>query len=45
MFTVIGHPRSRALRVIWALEEMGLDYRLDPQMPQSPAVRAIITCG
>lgn len=45
MYTVIGHPRSRAMRVIWALEEMRLDYRLDPQPPRSDTVRALNPSG
>ncbi len=40
MYTVIGHPRSRVLRVIWALEEMGLPYDIDPVGPQSEGIRA-----
>ena len=26
MYTVIGSPNTRALRVYWALEELQLDY-------------------
>ncbi|MSU90662.1 glutathione S-transferase [Rhodobacteraceae bacterium 2CG4] len=45
MYTVIGHPRSRTLRVLYALEEMGLDYTLDPQMPRSDRVMALNPSG
>lgn len=45
MYTVIGHPRSRALRVLFALEELGLPYELDPRTPQDPAVVALNSTG
>lgn len=32
-YRVIGHPRTRTMRVLWALEELGLDYRHDPAPP------------
>ena len=35
MLTVIGHPRSRAMRVMWMLEELGLDYDIVPAPPRS----------
>ncbi|MHA3914917.1 glutathione S-transferase family protein [Halovulum sp. GXIMD14793] len=35
MYTVIGHPKSRALRVIRALEEMELAYEIVPTIPGS----------
>ena len=39
MYTVIGHPRSRAMRVLWMLEELELDYAHVPATPQSDAAR------
>lgn len=39
MYTVIGHPRSRALRVIRMLEELGQPYELIPAKPQSDEAR------
>lgn len=41
MYTVIGHPNSRAGRVTWALEEMGLEWTLTPAAPQSDEIRAV----
>lgn len=35
MYKVVGHPRSRALRVIWALEELGAPYEILPAPPRS----------
>lgn len=45
MYTVIGHPRSRTLRVLFALEEMGLDYRIDPLIPRDKGVVALNPSG
>jgi glutathione S-transferase len=33
MYKLIGTPRARPFRVLWALEEMGLDYELVPDGP------------
>jgi glutathione S-transferase len=35
VYKVIGTPRSRAMRVIWALEEIGAPYELLPVAPRS----------
>jgi glutathione S-transferase len=43
--TVIGHPQSRTMRVIWMLEELGLSYELHPFPPQSDEVRALNPLG
>lgn len=45
MYTVIGMPRSRTMRVLWMLEELGQPYTHDPAPPQSPAVRAVNPSG
>lgn len=45
MYTVIGTPMTRTFRVIWTLEELGLDYELNPARPQSPEVLALNTSG
>lgn len=38
MPTVIGTTKSRAFRVLWMLEELGLDYDHQPDAPGSEAV-------
>lgn len=39
-YHLIGAPATRAFRIIWALEELGVDYEHTPAMPHSPEVRA-----
>ncbi len=39
-YTLIGAPRTRAIRVAWALEELGLDYEWIPARPRSEAALA-----
>lgn len=38
MLKLIGTKKSRAFRVLWFLEELGVDYEHDPSSPRSPAV-------
>jgi glutathione S-transferase len=45
MYTVIGTPQTRTLRVIWMLEELGEAYTLDRRPPRDPAVRALNPSG
>jgi glutathione S-transferase len=45
MYTLIGTPRSRALRVAWMLEELGLDYDWHQALPRSPEVIALNPSG
>ncbi|MBB95759.1 MAG: glutathione S-transferase [Rhodobacteraceae bacterium] len=45
MYTLYGNLASRAFRVMWAMEEMGLDYTLVDAGPQSDAVRAVSPLG
>ena len=35
MYTVVGATKSRAFRVMWMLEEMGIDYDHNPAGPRS----------
>ncbi|MEO0752426.1 MAG: glutathione S-transferase [Pseudomonadota bacterium] len=45
MLTVIGTRKSRAFRVLWMLEELGVAYEHDPSMPRTPAVLAANPSG
>mgnify|MGYP001827320227 CR=1 FL=1 len=45
MLKVVGSKGSRAFRVIWALEEMGLDYELSEDRPWSEPVRKLNPLG
>ena len=45
MYTVIGLPMTRTLRVLWALEEMGQPFEVKPFLPGSDEVREISPLG
>ncbi len=45
MYTLIGSPTTRAARVLVCLEELGLDYHLDPVKPGSPEALKINPSG
>ena len=45
MYTVIGSARSRALRVLWMLEELGLAYEHVAAPPRSEDVVAVNPAG
>ncbi len=45
MYRLIGGKRSRAFRVLWALEEMALEYEHVPAAPRSGEVRAFNPSG
>ena len=45
MYTVIGNTKSRTLRVLWMLEELGARYEHRPESPRSDAVRALNPTG
>ncbi|MCD9147272.1 glutathione S-transferase family protein [Pseudophaeobacter flagellatus] len=45
MYTLIGLPKTRSFRVLWALEELGLEYDLNPAQPHSPDVLALNASG
>ena len=45
MYTVIGNPNTKALRVYWALEELSLDYDFIPADPHSTWAKATNLSG
>ena len=45
MYQVIGHPRSRTMRVLWMLEELNQPYELVAHRPGSDEARAINPSG
>lgn len=45
MYHLHGSRRSRAFRVIWALEEMGLPYEQSDTSPRSPEIVALNPSG
>jgi glutathione S-transferase len=45
MYKIVGFPRTRAMRVIWLLEELGEAYEIEPAMPQSETARALNPSG
>lgn len=45
MYKIVGFPRTRAIRVMWLLEELGEPYEIDPAPPQSETVRNLTRDG
>lgn len=45
MYTVLGSNKSRAMRVLWALEELGQPYSYVPCAPRSDEVQALNPSG
>ncbi|GGB39972.1 glutathione S-transferase [Roseibium aquae] len=45
MYKIIGFPRSRAMRVMWLLEELEQPYEIDPAKPHSEAITAVNPSG
>lgn len=45
MYKIIGFPRTRVMRVMWLLEELGEAYELDPALPRSETVTALNPSG
>ncbi len=45
MYQVIGSLRTRTFRVLWALEEMGLEYEHIHAPPRSPEILALNPSG
>ncbi len=45
MYKLIGSPKTRAFRVLWMLEELSVDYEVDPSGPHSESVLAANPSG
>lgn len=45
MYTVIGSLKTRTFRVLWMLNEMGVEYHHEPAPPRSDTVRAKSALG
>ena len=45
MYHVFGAHRSRAFRVLWLLEELGLDYKHTAAAPRSDEIKAVYPRG
>lgn len=45
MYKLIGSPKTRAFRVLWMLEELGVPYELDPVAPRSAGIRQFNPSG
>lgn len=45
MYTVIGSARTRAMRVYWMMEELGLEYEINLAPPRSEDVQALNPSG
>ncbi len=41
MYTLIGSPKTRAFRVMWMLEELGVPYEHIPTPPRDPSLAEI----
>ncbi|MEP3045344.1 MAG: glutathione S-transferase family protein [Roseibium sp.] len=45
MYKIVGFPQTRAMRVMWLLEELDLPYEIEPALPQSEGIRAVNPSG
>ena len=45
MYTLVGSPKSRAFRVLWMLEELGVEYKIEAVGPRSPEITALNPSG
>ena len=41
MYKVFGSPKTRAFRVIWMLNELGVPYEVDPAQPRDARITAL----
>jgi len=45
MYKLIGSPKTRGIRVLWMLEELGVEYEMDPVGPRSAEALAVNPSG
>ncbi len=45
MYTLVGNPKNRSFRALWALEELGLSYEINAADPRSEAMLAVNPSG
>ncbi|MFZ1814574.1 MAG: glutathione S-transferase family protein [Rhizobiaceae bacterium] len=45
MYTLVGSPKTRAFRVLWMLEELGVPYKMDPAGPRSETIARLNPSG
>lgn len=45
MYKLIGSPKTRALRVMWMFEELGVDYEMITASPRSAEITALNPSG
>lgn len=45
MYTLVGSVKSRAFRVLWMLEELGVEYKVEGVGPRTPEVLALNPSG
>lgn len=45
MYTLVGSPVTRAFRVLWMFEELGLEYKVTPGFPHSDEIKAVNPTG
>lgn len=45
MYTVLGMPKTRTFRVLWMMEELGLDYTHVPHAPRSKEILDVNPSG
>jgi len=45
MYTLVGNPKNRSFRVLWMLEEIGVEYNLHPVGPGSDQAKEVNPSG
>jgi len=45
MYTLVGSPKTRSFRVLWMLEELGLEYQVEAVGPRTPEILELNPSG